>query len=76
MGPCQQRIVARGGDLFQSSRGAIALAVSLLDLVVTFAASGAGRLVDRYGARRVIVTPLLALAVVATLGIGKYRKLL
>ncbi len=46
---------------FQSSRGSIALAVSLLDLMVTFTAPGAGRLVDRYGARGVIVTSLLAL---------------
>jgi MFS family permease len=46
---------------FQSNRGSIALAVSLLDLVVTFTAPGAGRLVDRYGARGVIVTSLLAL---------------
>jgi MFS family permease len=47
---------------FKSSRSSIALAVSLLDLVVTFAAPGAGRLVDRYGARRVIVTSLAALS--------------
>src|ERR1700685_1763212 len=40
---------------FKTNRGSIALAVSLLDLVITFAAPGAGRLVDRYGARRVIV---------------------
>jgi predicted MFS family arabinose efflux permease len=46
----------------KSSRGAIALAVSLVDLVVTFAAPGVGRLVDRYGARGVIVSSVLALA--------------
>ncbi len=46
----------------KSSRSAIALAVSLLDLVVTFAAPGAGRLVDRYGARGVIVTSLVGLS--------------
>jgi predicted MFS family arabinose efflux permease len=40
---------------FKTNRGSIALAVSLLDVVITFAAPGAGRLVDRYGARRVIV---------------------
>jgi MFS family permease len=40
---------------FKTNRGSIALAVSLLDLVITFAAPGAGRLVDRYGARRVII---------------------
>ena len=46
---------------FQTSRGSIALAASLLDLVATFTLPGAGRLVDRYGARRVIVPSLLAL---------------
>ena len=46
---------------FHASRGAIALAVSLLDLVATFAAPGAGRLADRYGARGVIVASVLAL---------------
>ena len=46
---------------FGSNRASIALAVSLLDLVVAFAAPGAGRLVDRYGARGVIVTSLIAL---------------
>src|ERR1700693_1445548 len=47
---------------FKTNRGSIALAGSLLDVVVTFAAPGAGRLVDRYGARRVIVTSYFALA--------------
>lgn len=46
---------------FHASRGAIALAVSLLDLVATFAAPGAGRLADRHGARGVIVASMLAL---------------
>lgn len=47
---------------FKSSRGSIALAVSMLDLMVTFTAPGAGRLVDRYGARGIIASSLLALA--------------
>jgi predicted MFS family arabinose efflux permease len=47
---------------FKTNRGSIALAVSLVDLVLTFAAPGAGRLVDRYGARGVIVSSHLALA--------------
>jgi MFS family permease len=47
---------------FQANRGSIALAVSMLDVVITFAAPGAGRLVDRYGARRVIVASYFALA--------------
>ena len=46
---------------FKSSRSSIALAVSLLDLTVTFSAPVVGRLVDRYGTRRVIVTSLLVL---------------
>ncbi len=46
----------------RTNRGAIALAVSLLDIVVTFSAPGAGRLVDRYGARGVIVSSLVALS--------------
>jgi sugar phosphate permease len=46
---------------FKSSRGSIALAVSLLDLMAAFTLPGAGRLVDHYGARRVIVPSLLAL---------------
>ena len=45
-----------------ASRGSIALAVSFVDLILTFASPGAGRLVDRYGARGVIVTSLLALS--------------
>jgi predicted MFS family arabinose efflux permease len=47
---------------FKTNRGSIALAVSMLDVVITFAAPGAGRLVDRYGARRVIVSSYFALA--------------
>jgi MFS family permease len=52
---------------FGSSRGAIALAVSVLDVVIAFGAPWAGRLVDRYGARRVIASsiPLLAVCLVA-----------
>jgi MFS family permease len=46
---------------FKSSRGSIALAVSLLDIAVTFSAPLVGRLVDRYGTRRIIVASLLAL---------------
>jgi len=38
------------------SRASIFLAISLIDLLVTFSAPGAGRLVDRHGARRVIIT--------------------
>jgi len=47
---------------FKSSRASIALAVSLLDIAVTFSAPLVGRLVDRYGTRRIIVASLLALA--------------
>ena len=47
---------------FKTNRGTIALAVSLVDLLLTFTAPGAGRLVDRYGARGVIVSSLVALA--------------
>jgi len=47
---------------FHTNRGSIALAVSLLDIVITFAAPGAGRLVDRYGARRVSVISYFGLA--------------
>src|SRR5690349_16064134 len=46
---------------FKVSRGSIALAVSMLDLAVTFSAPGVGRIVDRFGARRVICASLLAL---------------
>jgi sugar phosphate permease len=49
-------------DEFHTNRAAIALAVSLLDVVLTLSAPAAGRLVDRYSARRVIVTSLVALA--------------
>jgi MFS family permease len=47
---------------FKSSRASIAMAVSLLDIAVTFAAPLVGRLVDRYGTRRIIVISLLTLA--------------
>jgi MFS family permease len=46
----------------KSSRSSIALAVSLADLGVMFAAPAAGRLADRYGARGVIVTSLIGLS--------------
>ena len=46
----------------KSSRSEIALAVSLADLAIMFAAPGAGRLADRYGARGVIVTLLIGLS--------------
>jgi MFS family permease len=44
------------------SRTTVALAFLLLDVVVLFAGPGAGRLVDRYGARRVIVPSLVGLS--------------
>jgi predicted MFS family arabinose efflux permease len=44
-----------------TSRGSIALAFSLIDLMVPFAAPAAGRLVDRHGARFVIVGSHLVL---------------
>jgi predicted MFS family arabinose efflux permease len=47
---------------FHSNRSSIALAVSLLDLMMPFAAPAAGRLVDRYGARGIIVGSLVALS--------------
>jgi MFS family permease len=47
---------------FKSSRGSIALAVSLLDIAVGFSAPLVGRLVDRYGTRRIIVFSLLSLS--------------
>jgi predicted MFS family arabinose efflux permease len=43
----------------KASRSSIALAVSLLDVVVAICAPGAGRMADRYGARRVIVFAML-----------------
>jgi MFS family permease len=43
-----------------ASRGSLALAISLIDLMVTFSASIAGRLVDRHGARFVIIGSHLA----------------
>lgn len=47
---------------FGSSRGSIALAVSLLDVTILFSAPGVGRLVDRHGTRKVIAASSLALA--------------
>jgi predicted MFS family arabinose efflux permease len=47
---------------FGSSRASIALAVSLLDIAATFSAPGVGRLVDRHGARKVIILSTLAMA--------------
>jgi MFS family permease len=49
-------------EAFKSNRGSIALAVSLLDVVIAFGAPGAGRLVDRHGARGVIGAAIVALA--------------
>src|SRR5579859_4238973 len=46
---------------FHSSRASIALAVSLLDVAATFSAPGVGLLVDRHGARKVIVLSALVL---------------
>jgi MFS family permease len=46
---------------FNSNRAAIALAVSLVDIMVAVMAPVAGRLVDRFNARWVIVTSNLAL---------------
>jgi len=46
----------------KTNRSALALAFAMLDIVGAIAAPGAGRLVDRYGARGVIVTSLAALA--------------
>src|SRR3954447_19771733 len=47
---------------FGSNRAAISLSLSLLNIMVTFSSPGAGRMVDRFGARRVIVTSIVALA--------------
>jgi sugar phosphate permease len=47
---------------FHASRGQIALAVSLMDIVVLFVAPGAGRLADRYGARGIITGSLLSVS--------------
>jgi len=47
---------------FKAGRSSIALAVSLIDVVLIFASPGAGRLVDRYGARGVIVGSTLGLS--------------
>jgi MFS family permease len=46
---------------FHASRGSIALAVSMLDLAVTFSAPGVGRLVDHFGAKRVILASQVVL---------------
>jgi MFS family permease len=47
---------------FGASRGPVALAVALLNLLITIGAPLTGRLVDRFGGRRVIVTALVALS--------------
>jgi MFS family permease len=47
---------------FKSNRASIALAVSLIDIVIAIGAPGAGWLVDRYGARGVIGSSIVALA--------------
>ena len=57
---------------FHTTRGSIALGVSLLDVAVTFSAPGVGRLVDRFGAKRVIVLSQLAL-VACLLGLAVAR---
>lgn len=44
-----------------ASRASVFLAVSLIDLLVTFAAPGAGRLVDRHGARFIIIASHLVM---------------
>jgi predicted MFS family arabinose efflux permease len=44
-----------------TSRGSVTLAISLIDILVAFSAPGAGRLVDRHGARLVIVASHLAM---------------
>lgn len=46
---------------FRTNRGTVALAVSMLDLAVTFSAPAVGRIVDRFGARRIIVISLALL---------------
>ena len=46
----------------KASRGSIALAVSILDVVVACSAPWAGRLADRYGARGVIVGSMIGLS--------------
>jgi sugar phosphate permease len=48
-------------EAFHSSRGSIALAVSLLDVIIGLSAAAAGWLVDRHGARGVITGSILAL---------------
>lgn len=57
---------------FHASRGSIALAISLIDLMVSFSASTAGRLVDRHGARLVIVVShLLVISCLAGISLLK-----
>ncbi len=48
--------------VFHTDRASIALAVSIMELLSVVGAPGAGRLVDRYGARGVIVTSFALLA--------------
>lgn len=49
-------------EAFHSNRGSIALAVSLLDVIIGLSAPAAGWLADRHGARGVIAGSLVALA--------------
>ena len=49
-------------QVFHTDRGSIALAVSIMELLSVVGAPGAGRLVDRYGARGVIVGSFALLA--------------
>lgn len=46
---------------FHTNRGSIALAVSILDIVNTLTAPVAGRLIDRYGARRITILSFVGL---------------
>ncbi|HLK18798.1 MAG TPA: MFS transporter [Bryobacteraceae bacterium] len=46
---------------FHTNRGSIALAVSILDIVNTLTAPLAGRLIDRYGARRITILSFIGL---------------
>jgi sugar phosphate permease len=49
-------------EAFHSNRGSIALAVSLLDVIIGLSAPAAGWLADRHGARGVIAGSIVALA--------------
>lgn len=49
-------------EAFQSSRGSIALAVSLVDVSIALGSPAAGWLVDRHGARGIIGGSIVALA--------------